>query len=128
MVDEEVEVGEETGGGGLAGGGTDHELIGAVLQGQDFDGAGFRVDEPVFFDAVLFVKVAFFDAVTGASAKGNDFGNEVGGAHDDAVDDVEAVFGNESDVGLGDVVFGEDHVEGGGDDFPKAARDDPVIQ
>ena len=95
----QFEAGEQLGAGGLARVGAHDEFVGAIVENEHVNRLGFGIDDPVFLYAVLFVKVAFFDAVAGAPIKRHDFSREIDRSHDHPLDYVQAIFADVGDIG-----------------------------
>jgi hypothetical protein len=104
------------------------QLKNALLRIKNVSPPQFGVDDPVFLDAILFVEVTLFDAVPGAATKGYHLRDEVGRSVDRILNDREPALGDEDDVRLGALVFGQHHVDRSCDHFTEAAAGNPGVE
>ena len=65
-MDRDLETGQETGRCLFTGTPTSDELVNTGFQKENFHGLRFRINEPVFADAVLFVEITLVDAIPSA--------------------------------------------------------------
>ena len=63
------------------------------------NGLRFGIDDPILFNAVLFVEVLFIDAVPLSAAQGNHFDHEVGRSGNDSLNDFKALRSYEHERG-----------------------------
>src|ERR1043166_3793018 len=105
-----------------------HELKLAAGQMQDFHRERLGINQPILFDAVLFVEVALVNPVAPAGVGRDDFCNQVGRTHEPRLDDVKTFSGNEHDVGLSGPRLGEHHVERGDSSLAETPLADVTLQ